>query len=114
MKRIVNPFIKRRQTKFPETGFAICDPLAMAVALHPELVMKSTLRRATVETAGTHTRGSIETTSAQGIKWGATMALSRVGSRWVCRSGTDFIPISCIKATYVYYDTMYKYNTMTL
>lgn len=59
IKTIVDPFVKRRREKFLERGFAICDPLAMAIALDPKLVVKSELRKITVETAGLHTRGTV-------------------------------------------------------
>jgi inosine-uridine nucleoside N-ribohydrolase len=40
-------------------GFLIPDPLAVAVALKPEIVSASALSHVTVELAGVHTRGMV-------------------------------------------------------
>ncbi len=39
--------------------YETCDPIAMAVALHPEVVEEIVERRCFVETKGNLTRGSI-------------------------------------------------------
>lgn len=43
--------------EFRATGYFIPDPLAMAVAINPQLVLEAEARHATVELWGQHTRG---------------------------------------------------------
>lgn len=51
-------FYKKKQTGFGE-GYTTCDPLAMAVAIQPEIVTKETSAYATVELHGHLTRGQM-------------------------------------------------------
>lgn len=51
-------FYKKKQTGFGE-GYTTCDPLAMAVAIQPEIVTKETSVYATVELHGHLTRGQM-------------------------------------------------------
>lgn len=57
LNKILTPFVTTRLSRWPELGFAICDPLAMAVALYPELVTNSAHKKCVVEKAGVHCRG---------------------------------------------------------
>lgn len=53
---MIATFYQIRRKRWP-TSFALCDPLAMAVALYPDIVKESTFQKVGVETAGTLTRG---------------------------------------------------------
>lgn len=58
INKIVRSFSKFRRERFPDTCFAICDPLAMSVALFPDIVVKSSRQRVIVETSSPHISGT--------------------------------------------------------
>jgi len=59
MKSMLKAFTKYRREHFHGAGFSLCDPFAISVALHPDIVLKSTHKKVTVETAGHSTRGMV-------------------------------------------------------
>ena len=63
MSKIVKPFSIIRRKRWPELGFAICDPLAMSVAIQPDIVTQSTWQKVTVETSSPHCSGQYLTST---------------------------------------------------
>jgi len=59
LKSMLKTFVAYSKEHFPDVGFSLCDPFAISVALHPDIVLKSTHKKVTVETAGHSTRGMV-------------------------------------------------------
>ncbi|RMG87906.1 MAG: nucleoside hydrolase [Chloroflexi bacterium] len=58
-RAISRNYVEMAKTRFRAKGYFLPDPLAMAVALEPSLVLEAEERWATIELRGEHTRGQI-------------------------------------------------------